>query len=71
MALGNLRMWNADRGFGFIADDAGGAVTFLHTTELQAAGIVAQDIRTGDRLEFDVEKGRDGKVKATNVRRTS
>lgn len=69
MATGILKMWNADRGFGFIADDAGGPDMFLHVTALQSAGIDPDDIRKGDRLSFDVENTREGKTKASNVRR--
>ena len=69
MATGTLKLWNADRGFGFIADDAGGPDIFLHITALQSAGIDPDDLRKGDRLIFDVENTRDGKTKASNVRR--
>lgn len=61
-------MWNADRGFGFIADDAGGPDMFLHITALQSARIDPEDLKKGDRLTFDVEDTRDGKPKAGNVR---
>jgi cold shock protein len=39
MASGFLKMWNADRGFGFIKDDSGGPDMFLHISALQLAGI--------------------------------
>jgi CspA family cold shock protein len=39
MPTGTLKMWNADRGYGFIADDAGCPDMFLHISALQAAGI--------------------------------
>jgi CspA family cold shock protein len=39
MRAGKLKMWNADRGFGFIADDAGGPDMFLHVNEVKTAGI--------------------------------
>jgi cold shock protein len=68
LAAGKLKMWNADRGFGFIADDAGGPDMFLHITELQAAGIDPDKIRVGDRLTFETASTRDGKTKASNVR---
>jgi cold shock protein len=69
MATGALKMWNAERGFGFIGDDSGGPDIFLHITALQAAGIDPDNLQRGDRLTFDVESTRDGKTKASNVRR--
>ena len=60
-------MWNADRGFGFIADDAGGQNMFLHINELKAAGIDPDRIRIGDRLTFETTSTRDGKTMASNV----
>jgi CspA family cold shock protein len=68
VAAGKLKMWNADRGFGFIAVDAGGPDMFLHISELQAAGIDPDKIRVGDRLTFETASTRDGKTKASNVR---
>ena len=68
MATGTLKMWNADRGFGFIADNSGGPDMFLHISALQSAGIDPDTIRKGDRLTFDVENTREGKNRAGNVR---
>ena len=62
-------MWNAERGFGFIADDAGGPDMFLHVSALQSAGIDPDNMRKGERLTFNVENTREGKTKASNVRR--
>jgi len=39
MPTGILKMWNADRGYGFFAEDAGGPDMFLHISALHAAGI--------------------------------
>jgi len=30
MGTGKLKMWNADRGYGFVSDDSGGPDIFLH-----------------------------------------
>jgi CspA family cold shock protein len=68
MATGTLKMWNADRGFGFIADDSGGPDIFLHVSALQLAGIDPDNITKGERLTFDVESRRDGRTQASNVR---
>jgi cold shock protein len=69
MAAGKLKMWNADRGFGFIKDDNGGPDMFLHINELKAAGIEPDQIKVGDRLSFETASTRDGKMKASNVRK--
>ena len=69
MPTGTLKMWNADRGYGFIQNDAGGPDVFLHITGLQAAGIDPDNLRKGERLTFETENTRDGKTKASNVRR--
>ena len=70
MATGTLKMWNADRGFGFIKDDSGGPDIFLHFSVLQSAGIDLFSVKLGERLSFDVESTREGKTRASNVRRT-
>lgn len=69
MGAGKLKMWNAERGFGFIADDSGGPDMFLHINELKTAGIDPDQIRVGERLTFDTASTREGKTKASNVRR--
>ena len=69
MATGTLKMWKADRGFGFIKDDSGGPDIFLHVSAVQSAGVDPDDLRLGELLTFDVEAGRDGRTKASNVRR--
>ena len=48
MGAGKLKMWKADRGFGFIADDAGGPDMFLHINDLKNAGIDPDQIKVGD-----------------------
>src|SRR5258707_12306236 len=69
MATGKLKMWNAERGYGFIGDDAGGPDVFLHISPLESAGIDPDNIRKGERPTVDVESTRDGKTRAANVRR--
>ena len=69
MPTGTLKMWNADRGYGFISNDDGGPDVFLHISALQAAGIDPNNIRKGERLTFEVESAREGKTRAANVRR--
>ena len=67
MGAGGLKMWNADRGFGFIAD-RGGADTSLHINELKTAGIDSDGIKIGDRLPFETISSHDRKAKARHMR---
>ena len=50
MPSGTLKMWNTERGFGFIADDGGGPDVFLHASTLKAAGIDPDSLEKGKRL---------------------
>jgi uncharacterized membrane protein YsdA (DUF1294 family)/cold shock CspA family protein len=61
---GTLKVWNDDRGFGFIAPDQGGQELFVHIKAFPAGtGRPA----VGQVVTFEVETGRDGKKRARNV----
>ena len=64
---GTIRTLRTDKGFGFIKD-ASGKEYFFHQSAVQGEGI--DDLREGDRVEFDVGEGPKG-PRAENVRRTS
>jgi cold shock protein len=55
MGTGTLKIWNVDRGFGFIKDNAGGRDVFVHATTLRAARIDPETIKLGIRLAYEVE----------------
>jgi CspA family cold shock protein len=68
VATGNLKTWFLGRGFGFIQDDASsGPDIFMHASAL--LGINPDDLKTGDRLSYDIGPGRNGRTAAANVRR--
>jgi cold shock protein len=71
MATGTLKMWNADRGSGFIKDDSGGPDIFLHFSALQSASIDPDNLKLGERLSFEVEGTHDGRTVAGSVRRAT
>jgi CspA family cold shock protein len=52
MPTGTLKMWNADRGYGFISNDSGGPDMFLHVSALQAAGIDPDNIKERRTADF-------------------
>jgi CspA family cold shock protein len=68
MAQGKIKKWNADRGFGFIQPDGGGADVFVHASAFEKAGLDAP--QEGDRIAYDVETDqKSGKPAAANVKR--
>lgn len=54
-----------DKGFGFIKREGQEKDLFFHSNSL--VGVAYNDLREGDRLEFDVEEGPKG-PNAINVR---
>merc|ERR1719361_1872208 len=52
-------------GFGFITPDDGGADVFVHQTAIQSDGF--RSLAEGEELEYMVEQGADGRLKASNV----
>lgn len=65
MAIGTVKWFNAEKGFGFIAQDAGGPDVFVHYSAIDSGGYRSLD--EGQRVEFDVAPGRKGE-EAQNVR---
>ena len=64
--LGKVKMFNPDRGFGFIASDAGGPDIFVHANVLRRAGI--DTLREGQRVTFESEiNPRDGRLRASEI----
>ncbi len=67
MTNGTVKFFNTTKGFGFIAPDAGGDKdAFVHISALERAGI--SSLNEGQKVSYDLETGRDGKVSATNVK---
>ena len=71
MPTGKLKFWHIDRGFGFVKCDDGYEDIFMHITSLLGSGIDPDELTVGDRLSFDIGRGRDGRTAAENVRRAA
>jgi CspA family cold shock protein len=65
MAQGTVKWFNAEKGFGFISQDDGGADVFCHFSAIQTDGYKSLD--ENQRVEFDVTQGKKG-PQAENVR---
>ncbi len=66
MATGTVKWFNANKGYGFIQPDEGGKDVFLHVTAVVAAGL--QSPADGQKVEYEIESGRDGKTRAGSLR---
>jgi CspA family cold shock protein len=65
MSIGTVKWFNATKGYGFIQPEDGTSDVFLHISDVQRAGM---DVREGDKLEYDVQRGQQGKSSAGNLR---
>jgi CspA family cold shock protein len=66
MSNGTVKWFNATKGYGFIQPEDGSKDVFLHISDVQRSGL--QDIREGDKLEYEVQQGQQGKLSACNLR---
>ena len=62
---GSVKWFNGQKGYGFIARDAGDDV-FVHYSAINGEGF--RDLTEGERVEFSVEQGPKG-PSAVNVQR--
>ena len=65
MPTGTVKWFNANKGFGFIEPDGGGPDAFVHISALERAGM--SGLSEGQKVQYDVEPGRDGKSAAGNL----
>ncbi|MEV7869565.1 cold-shock protein [Streptomyces sp. NPDC088124] len=64
MATGTVKWFNAEKGFGFIAQDGGGPDVFVHYSAINASGFRA--LEENQVVTFDVTQGPKG-PQAENV----
>jgi CspA family cold shock protein len=64
MAIGTVKFFNAEKGYGFISREDGDDV-FVHFSNIQGGGY--RTLEQGQQVEFEVGQGRKGD-EAQNVR---
>ncbi|GAA0901985.1 cold-shock protein [Virgisporangium aurantiacum] len=65
MSVGTVKWFNAEKGFGFITPDGGGADVFAHYSAIASSGYRSLD--ENQRVEFDITQGPKG-PQAANIR---
>ncbi|MFG2076111.1 cold-shock protein [Nonomuraea terrae] len=59
MATGTVKWFNSEKGFGFIAQDNGGADVFAHYSNIVSNGGY-RELFEGQKVAFDVVQGQKG-----------
>jgi CspA family cold shock protein len=65
MTTGTVKFFNTSKGFGFIEPEDGSKDAFVHISAVEAAGL--QSLNEGQKVSFELEAGRDGKMSAANL----
>ena len=67
MATGTVKWFNATKGYGFIQPDDGSKDVFVHVSDVQRSGL--QGLNEGDKIDFELQKGQQGKISAGDLRK--
>jgi CspA family cold shock protein len=66
MATGTVKWFNGQKGYGFIQPEEGGADVFVHISAVERAGM--STLKEGQKISYELERGRNGKTSAVNLR---
>ena len=66
MNTGTVKWFNAAKGYGFIQPEGGAADTFVHISAVERAGL--DTLNEGDRVEYELVRGQNGKSSAENLK---
>jgi CspA family cold shock protein len=65
MAIGTVKWFNTQKGYGFIQPEDGSQNVFVHVSAVERAGI--GNLHEGQRLNFEIERDQRGKTSAVNL----
>jgi len=68
LAIGTVKWFNAQKGFGFIQPEGGGPDVFVHISAVERAGIGM--LQEGQRISYEEQRDpKRGKSSAENLKR--
>ncbi|MEK9679565.1 MAG: cold-shock protein [Rhodospirillaceae bacterium] len=62
---GTVKWFNPTKGYGFIEPAEGDKDVFVHISAVEKAGL--QTLTEGQKIEFELVPGRDGRTAADNI----
>jgi cold shock protein len=65
MAIGTVKWFNSQKGYGFIAPQGGGKDVFVHISAVETAGL--SNLNEGQRVEYE-EVANKGKTSAEKLK---
>jgi len=65
MAIGTVKWFNGQKGYGFIQPDDGSKDVFVHISAVERAGL--SGLKEGQKVSYDIERGQQGKTSAVNL----
>jgi len=65
VATGTVKWFNPTKGYGFIQPEDGSNDAFVHISAVERAGL--QSLREGQKVEYELVPGRNGKSSAENL----
>jgi cold shock protein len=65
MAIGTVKWFNSQKGYGFIQPEDGSKDVFVHISAVERSGM--SNLQEGQRISFELERGNQGKTSAVNL----
>ena len=65
MAIGTVKWFNPDKGYGFIEPEDGSKDAFVHISAVERAGL--SSLTEGQKVSYELQTGQNGKSSAENL----
>jgi cold shock protein len=66
MAIGTVKWFSSQKGYGFIQPEDGSKDVFVHISAVERSGMGG--LREGQKLSYDIERGQQGRTSAVNLK---